>query len=139
MFFHAASGIVQIKKFCIQEFGRGICLKSTFLNKSTSLRLVHWWLIINHYKLVHFCFLSYLYWEKLLLYPVRKDLSLASWDSQFFSLFTKWMIRLLLFGGDIHPNSRPQTHKWVCDICHNTKHWVHLKCSQITTKDYNNS
>ena len=27
------------------------------------------------------------------------------------------MIRLLLLGGNIHPNPGPQTHKWVCDIC----------------------
>ena len=87
---------------------------------------------------------------KLLLYLVRKDLSLASWESQFFSLLTNWMIRLLLFGGNIHPNPGPQTHKWVCDIClkpiikhqasilcNYTKHWVHLKSSQIITRDYN--
>ena len=62
------------------------------------------------------------------------------------------MIRLLLLGDNINSNFGPQTHKWVCDIClkpitkhqtfilcNYTKHWVHLKCSQITTKDYNNS
>ena len=49
-----------------------------------------------------------------------------------------------------YPNLGPKKYKWVCDIClksitkhqtfilcSGTKHWVHLKCSQIT-KDYNN-
>ena len=148
--FHAASGAAQIKKVRVQVLGRG--LKNIFLNGPASSRLGHRWLIFNHCKLPHFCFLSNLYWVKLLLYPVRKDSSLASRDSQFFSLLTNWMIRLLLLGGDIHPNPGPQTHKWVCDIClkpitkhqtsiscNYTKYWVHLKCFQITTKDYNNS
>ena len=76
----------------------------------------------------------------------------ASQESQSFSLLTNWMIRLLLLGGNINPNPGSQTHKWVGDIClkpitkhqtsifcNYTKHWVHLKCSQITTKNYNNS
>ena len=150
--FHAALSITQIKKVCVQVLGRGICFKSTFLNESSSLRLGQWWLIVNHYKLAHFCFLSDLYQVELLLYPVRKDLFLASRDCQFFSLHTNWMIRLLLLAGKIHPNPGLQTNKWVCDIClkpitkhqtsilcNYTKHWVHLKCSQITTKDYNYS
>ena len=81
--------------------------KSTFQNESASSRLGLWLLIINHYKLAHFCLLSNLYWVKLLLYPMRKD----SWESQFFSLLTNWMIRLLLLWGDIHPNPGPHTHK----------------------------
>ena len=124
----------------------------SFLNESALSRLGHWWLIFNHYKLAHFYFLSDLYWVELLLYLVRKSSSLDSWDSQFFSLITNWMIRLLLLGGNIHPNPEPQTYQLVCDIClkpmtkhqtsilcNYTKHWVHLKCSQITTKDDNNS
>ena len=139
-FFHAASGIAQIKKIRVQIFGSGICSKSTFLNESASLRLGHWWLIFNHYKSARFCFLFDLYWVNLLLYPVRKDSSLASRDSQYFSLLTNWMIRLLLLGGDIHSNPGLKTHKWACDIClkpitkhqtsilfNYTKHWVHLK------------
>ena len=116
------------------------------------MRLGHWWLIFNHYKLAHFCFLSDRSQVELLLYLVRKDSSLAYQDSQFFSFLTNWMIRLLLLGDDIHPNPGQQTHKWVFNIClksitkhqtsilcNYTKHWVHLKYSQITTKDYNNS
>ena len=30
---------------------------------------------------------------------------------------SNWMIRMLLLGGDVHPNLGPKTHKWVCDIC----------------------
>ena len=97
-YFHAASGVRQIKKVRIQVLGRSICLKSTFLTESASSRLRLWWLIFNHYKLAHFCFLSDLDWVKPLLYLVRKDLSLAFWDTQFFSLLTNWMIRLLLLG-----------------------------------------
>ena len=83
---------------------------------------------------------------------MRKGLSLASRESQFFSLLTNWMIRLLLLESNMHPNPGPQTHKWVCDIClkpitkhqtsilcNYTKHWMHLKFSQITTKVYNYS
>ena len=103
-YFHAALGVTQIKKVCVQVLGRGICSKNTFLNESALLRLGHWWSILNHYKLAHFCFLSDLYRVKLLLYPVRKYSSLASRDSQFFSLHTNWMIRLLLLGCDLHPN-----------------------------------
>ena len=132
----------------IQALDRDICLKSTFPIESALLRFGNWWLVFNHYELAHFCFLSDLYQVELLLYPERKELSLASQDSQFFNLLTNWMIRLLLLRVDIHPNSGPQTHKWVCGIClklitkhqisilcNYTKHWVHLKCFQITTKD----
>ena len=62
------------------------------------------------------------------------------------------MIKLLFLGGNVHPNPGPQTHKCVCNIslkritkhqtsilCNYIKHWVHLKCFKITTKDYNNS
>ena len=149
--FHAASDIAQIKKVRVQVLSRGICSKSTFLNESALSRLGHWWLIFNHYKLAHFCFLSDLYWVELSLYLVGNESSLVFGESRFFSLLTNWIIRLLLLGGDIHPNPGPQSHKWICDIClkhitkhqtsilcNYTKHWIHLKCSQITTKDYNN-
>ena len=116
-FFHPASGVAQIKKVRVEVLGRGICSKSTFLIYSASLRLRYWWLIFSHYKLAHFCFLSNLYWVKLLLYPFIKDLSLASWKRQYFNLLTIWMIRLLFFGSDPHPNPGSQTHKWVCDSC----------------------
>ena len=129
-YFHAASGVVQIKKVCVQVLGRGICSKSTCLNESALLRLGHWWLIFNHYKLAYFCFLSDLYRVKLLLYPVRKDLSLASWDSQFFSLHTNWMIRLLLLGGNIHPNPGQHTQNgfvtFVSNLSLNTKHLFYV-------------
>ena len=62
------------------------------------------------------------------------------------------MIRLLPPVGEIYSNPGPKTHKGVCDIClkpitkhqtsilcNYTKHWMHLNCSEITTKDYNNS
>ena len=62
------------------------CLKSTFLNRTALSRLGHWWLIFNHYKFTHFCFLSNSYCVNLLLYPVRKDSSLAFLKSQSFSL-----------------------------------------------------
>ena len=74
-FFHTASSIMQIKKVHIRLFAKGICLKSTFLNKSALSRLGHWWLIFNHYKLAHFCFLSHLHWVKFLLYPRKKLIS----------------------------------------------------------------
>ena len=107
-YFYAALGVTQIKKVRVQVLGRGICSKSTFVNESASSRLGQWWLIFNHYKLAHFCFLSDLYRVELLLYPVRKDSSLASQDSQFFSLLTNWNIKLLLLGDDIHSNSGPE-------------------------------
>ena len=72
MFFRAASSITQIEKLHLQVLGRGICFEITFLSESALLRLGHWWLIFNHYKLAHFCFLSDLYWVELLLYLVRK-------------------------------------------------------------------
>ena len=129
-FFHAPSGVTQIIKVRFQVLGRGICSKSTFLNDSASSRLGYLWLVFNHCKLAHFCFLSDLYWDKLLLYPVRKDLFLTSRDSQSSSLLTKWMIRLLLLGGEIHPNPGPQAPKWVCDICLKpiTKHQTSILC-----------
>ena len=135
---------MQIKKFYIQVLGRVICSKSTFLNESALSRLGHWWLIFNHCKSAHFLFLCNLYWVKFLLY-VKKGLSLASRKSQFFNLLTNWIIRLLLLGGDIYPNPGPQfvdlsiTGHQISFLCNCTKQWVHLKCSQITTKDYNNS
>ena len=86
-YFHASSGVAQIKKVRVYVLG----------------------LILNHYKLAHFCFLSDLYRMELLLFLVKKDSSLASQDSQFFSLHTNWIIRLLLFEGDRHPNPRLST------------------------------
>ena len=74
-YFHAASGVAQIKKVHVQVLDRGICSKSTFLSESASSRLSYRWLIFNHYKVAHFCFLPYLYWIELLLYLVRKDSS----------------------------------------------------------------
>ena len=38
MFFHAASGNIQIKKVCIKVLGRGIYLKNTFLNESAKVK-----------------------------------------------------------------------------------------------------
>ena len=65
MFFYAASGIAQIKKVDVQVLDRDVCSKSTFLNELILLRLRHWWLTLNHYKLAHFCLLSDLYWMEL--------------------------------------------------------------------------
>ena len=109
-------------------------------------------MIFNHYKLAHFCSLSDLYRVELLLYPLRKDSSLASRDSQFFSLLTLNDQIVASWGRHTPKPWKPQTHKWVCDIClkpitkhqtfilyNYTKHWVHLKCFQITAKDYNSS
>ena len=107
----------RLKKIRVQVLGRDICLKSTFLRESALLRLEHWSFVFNHYKLDYFYFQSDLYQVELLLYLVRKELSLASRDSQFFCLLTNWFIIFLLLGGDIHPNPGPQTHKCVCDIC----------------------
>ena len=121
----------QVSHRCVKVLGRGICLKSTFLNESALSMLGHCWLTFNHYKLAHFCFLSDLYWARFLLYLVRKDLSLASQDNQFFSLFTNWMIKLLLLRGNIHPNPGPQTHILVCDICFKpiAKHQTSILCN----------
>ena len=66
--------------------------KGFFFNRHTelaSLRLGHWWLIFTHYKLTHFCFLSNLYWVKLLLY-LRRKLSLARHHSGHCLLYTGW-------------------------------------------------
>ena len=129
--FSCSSSVAQIKKVRVQVLGGGICSKSTFLNESASSRLGQRWSIFNYYKLTHFCFLSDFYRVELLLYPMRKDSSLASRDSQFFSLLTNWMFRLLLLWGNIHPNPGPQTRKWVCEICLKsiTKHQTFILCN----------
>ena len=49
-----------IKKVCIQMLGRSISSKN-LLHELASLRLGHWWLIFNQYKLTYFCFFYDLY------------------------------------------------------------------------------
>ena len=156
---HAASGVAQSKKVRVRVLGRGTHSKSWLQspNEPAYPRLEHWWMYSIHHKLAHCHFPSVPGRMGHPFHPLEADPSLTLRSQP--SRLPLWLVLLLLLGGDIHPNPGPQTHPniwvcdiWVCDICHKpitkrqvsvlcnyTKHWVHLKCTQITAKDHNKS